>query len=94
MAGLTRLFIDQIGPGLEDILAAHRDGDLARLSRAAHHLGVRHGMEGIGEAKRAEFREQAHLDQILAGEPLGEGAVAIDLGALGLSRAPGDVFDA
>lgn len=39
VAGLTRLFLDQIGPGLEAILAAHREGDLAGLSRAAHHLG-------------------------------------------------------
>ncbi|NGM47099.1 response regulator [Rhodobacter sp. SGA-6-6] len=39
VAGLTRLFLDQIGPGLEAILAAHRDGDLARLSREAHQLG-------------------------------------------------------
>ncbi len=61
--------------------------------RAAHDAGVRHGLQPVGKGKHAALGEQAHLHQILALQALGDGAVAIDLGAPRLARAPGDELD-
>lgn len=89
VAGLTRLFIDQIDPGLEAILAAHRDGDLARLSHEAHHLGSAAGnfdlprlvadLQRIDRLARSGG-DRAALDATLATLPLraGEARAALE----------------
>ncbi len=73
----------------------HQRIEAARIGQgAAHHLHVAHRMESVGEAERAAIGQQRHLHQILALQPLGQGAVAIDLHAPGLARASRNELDA
>ena len=57
------------------------DGEIERarvLHRATHQLGVHHRLAVVGDGHAASLLELPHLGQLLAGEPLGDGADRVD----------------
>ena len=53
----------------------------------AHHQGIGDRLGGVGERHGAGRGEQAHLGHALAPEPLGEGAVRVDVDEAGFAPA-------
>ncbi len=64
-----------------EILAVLHDGEIERarvLHRPAHQLGVHHRLAVVGDGHAAGLLELPHLGQLLAAEPLGDGADRVD----------------
>ena len=70
-------------------MLAHDQAEGAGVAqRAPHHLAVRHRPAVVGEGHGPGLGEHPHLGELPPLQAAGDGAIGVDLDALGLTRAP------